>query len=104
TVGLGGDVMLLQERRLRVAIDPVAHGPELVRVRPGEAMAERDVAVGGDAEQSEAGAARVGLRHALVNLLERVLDVREAMMSVDDDVLYEFGAERPERAQHPISA
>ena len=57
-VGLVRDVMRLEERLLRVAIDAVADGPELVRVGPGEAVAQRDVAVGRDAEQAEAGAAR----------------------------------------------
>src|SRR5262245_53023002 len=45
-VGLVDDVMLLEEAGLRVAIDPVAHRAELVRVGAGEAVAERDVAVG----------------------------------------------------------
>src|SRR5262249_53913434 len=70
-VGLVGDVMTLEERNLRVAVDAVAHRAELVRIGAGEAVAERDVAVGRDAEQAEPGAARVGLAHALVDLLER---------------------------------
>src|SRR3954465_7497272 len=49
-IGLVGDVMLLQKCRLRAAIDPVVDGPELVRVGAGEAVAERDIAVGRHAE------------------------------------------------------
>ena len=55
---------------------------ELVRVGSGEAVAQRDVAVGRDAQQAEAGAARERLAHALVDFLERLLDVREAVMPV----------------------
>ena len=43
-----------EKRDLRLAIDAVAHRAQLVRVRPGEPMAQRDIAVGRDAEQAEA--------------------------------------------------
>src|SRR5262245_32509667 len=50
-VSLVADVMLLQERRLRVAIDAVPHRAELVRVRSRESMAQRDIAVSRHAQE-----------------------------------------------------
>src|SRR2546430_3187531 len=83
-VGLVGDVVLLEKGQLRAAIDSVADGADLVRIAAGEPMTERHVAVGRDAEQPETRAARVGLAHALVQLLERLADVREAVMTIRD--------------------
>ena len=57
-------------------------------------MAERDVAVGRHAHETEAGATRVGLAHALVNLLERVAHVREAVVFSGERVLQELRARR----------
>ena len=82
----------------------VAHRAQLVRVRSGEAMTQRDIAVGRDAEQAEPGAARVGLAHALVNLFERFGDVREAVMPVRDRVLEPFLREEPELREHAVEA
>src|SRR4051812_831909 len=45
TVGLVGDMVLLQECRLFVPIDAVGDGAEFVCVRPREAVAQRDIAV-----------------------------------------------------------
>src|SRR6185295_16772453 len=81
-IGLVRDVVRLEKRVLRVPIDAVAHGAELVRIRPCEAMAQRDVAVGRDTDEAETGAARKRLAHALVELLKRLFHVREAMVPV----------------------
>src|SRR4030095_3053430 len=89
-VRLVGDVMLLEERVLRVAVDAIAHVADAVRLGPGEPVAQRDVTIGRDAEQSEAGPARIGLADALVQLLERLLHVREAVMPVRDGGLEEL--------------
>ena len=69
---------------------PSPHRAELVRVGPGEAVAQRDVAVGRDAQQPEAGAAGKRLADALVHLLERLLHVREPVMPVRDRRLEEL--------------
>src|SRR4051812_26911190 len=45
----------------------------------GEAMAEGDIAVRRDTHETDPRAARIGLAHSLVNLLERVAHIREAM-------------------------
>ena len=83
---------------------PSATVPELVRVGSGEAVAERDVSVGGDAHQPEPGAARERLAHALVDLFERLLDVREAVVPVVDRVFEELVGEIPELAEHVVVA
>src|SRR5581483_2346843 len=65
-VGLVRDVVLVEKGLLRAAIDAVAHAADLVRVAAGEPMAQRDVAVGRDAEQAETRAAWIGFADALV--------------------------------------
>src|SRR5262249_17794821 len=81
-IGLVRDGMALQKRSPRASINSIADTPQLVCVRSGESMAERDVAVGRDAQQSQTCAARIRLAHPLVNLLEGVFDVRESMVPV----------------------
>ena len=82
-VGLVGDVVRLEERLLLLPRSmPSRTVPSLCVVGAGEAVTERDVAVGGDAHQAEPGAARIRLAHALVDLLQRLPDVREAVMAV----------------------
>src|SRR5256885_7355699 len=103
-VGLVRDVMLLEKRLLRMPIDAVAHAADLVRVAAGEAMAERDVAVGRDAEQPQPGSARVRLADALVQLLERLLYVREAVVAIGDRRLEVFVGEIAELIEHAIVA
>ncbi len=49
-VGLVGDVVRLEERALRAAIDPVADGAELVIVGAREAVTERHIAGRRDAQ------------------------------------------------------
>src|SRR4051812_16873250 len=78
-IGLVIDVMRLQEPGLTAVIDTGEHGAQLVLVGAREAMTERDVSVGRDAEQAESGATRMRLAHALVDFLERVAHIREAM-------------------------
>src|SRR5690349_18516159 len=78
-IGFLGDVMPIEKRRLRLAIDPVAYGPELVRVRSREPVAQRDVAIRRNAKETETGAAGIGLAHAFVDFLQRLLDVGEAV-------------------------
>src|SRR5918994_1460104 len=67
-IGFVCDVMRVEELLLLFPADAVVHGAEAMRVRPGEAMAQRDVAVRRNAHQSDAGAARIGLRVPLVDL------------------------------------
>ena len=50
-----------------------------LRVAAGEPVTQRHVAVGRDAHKAESGAAGIGLAHPLVNLLERVAHIREAV-------------------------
>ena len=50
--------------------------------RPREAMAERDLAVCGHAHQADARAARIRLRMPVMELLQRLANVREAVMPV----------------------
>ncbi len=65
-------------------------------------MAERDVAVGRDAHQPEAGAARIRLGVALVNLLQRLAHVREAMMPVGQRGVAILLGEPPELRQQVV--
>src|SRR4029453_10968918 len=58
----------------------------------------------GHAEQAETGAARIGLAHALVNLLERVLHVREPVMAVLGDPFEALAGQRPELGEHPVES
>src|SRR5678815_2075166 len=92
-VGLVVDVMRLEERRLRGVIDAAEHTAELMAVGAGEAMAERDVAVGRHAEQTESGAARMRLAHPFVNFLERIAHVRETVPASGERRLEVIGGE-----------
>src|SRR5262249_41685248 len=59
------------------------------------------------AEQAETGTARIRFAHALVDFFERVLHVREAVMTVDSDLFQELVGERPkliEQAFEPVLA
>src|SRR5437867_4218808 len=103
-IGLLGDVMLFEEGGLRAAIDAVAHRPKLVRVRPGEPVAERDVAVGRHAEQAQSGAAGIRLADALVDFLQRILHVRKSVVPIRRDVLEELLRERAKLIEHAIEA
>jgi hypothetical protein len=94
----------LEKVRLDRAVNPVANGAELVLVGAGEPVTQRDVAARRHAEQSQAGTARIRLAHALVNFLERVLDVRESMMQVPHRGFLELDGECPELIQHPIKS
>src|SRR5678810_497557 len=67
-------------------------------------MAEGNVAVGRDAHETEAGTTRVRLAHALVDLLQRVAHVREAVMSSGERVLEELLSETLELAEHRLEA
>ena len=67
-------------------------------------MAQRHVAVGRHSQQAHARPAGIGLAHALVNFFERVLDVRETMVPVLDDVVAEVAGERAELVEHPVES
>src|SRR3954447_20024913 len=103
-VGLVRDVVLLEKRRLGAAIDSVADAANFVLVAAGEAMAERHVAVGCDPEQSEAGTARIGFADALVQFLEGLVDVGEAVMTIRDRRLEKFMGQVAELIEHAIVA
>ena len=75
-------MMLLQKIDLHQAVDAVAHGAQFVRVGAGEAMAQRDIAIGRDAHQTEACAARIRLADAFMDLFQRVFHIRESVMPV----------------------
>src|SRR4051812_41238513 len=103
-VGLVVDVVRLQEGLARRAVDPVVDRAEPVRVRPGEAVAERHVAVGRHAQKSEARAARERLAHAAMDLGERLLDVRKAVVPVLQRERKEFVGEIAELLEHQVVA
>src|SRR5439155_3106646 len=103
-VGLVGDVVLLEEGRLRPPLDSVADGSELVRVRSREAVTQRDVAVRRHPEQPQARAARIRLADAFVNFLQRILHVRESVMAIFDDMSEKIRRERAELIEHAIEA
>ena len=92
-VSLVGDVMLEQEVVLARVVDAIEHPAQLVLVRSGEAVAERNVAVGRHAHEAEPRAARIGLAHAFVNFLERVAHVREAMAASGERRVEKLGGE-----------
>ena len=95
-IGLVVDVMLLQKPDLHQPVDAVAHRAQLVRVGAGEAMAQRHVAIGGDAHQPQSRAARIRLADAFVDLFQRVLHVGEAVMPVLQRCFQELGGQRLE--------
>jgi hypothetical protein len=85
-------------------VDAVADGAEPVIGGAGEAVAERHVAVRGDAHQPHAGAARVRLARALVDLLERVAHVGEAVVPAGERGLEELVRQRVELVEHASEA
>src|SRR5712691_7160873 len=103
-VGFVRDVMLLEERVLRVPVDAVGARPQFVRVGAGEAVTQGDISVGRDAHEPESRAAWKRFAHAFVDLFQRLLDVREAVMPVRDRVLEELVCEIPELAEHVVVA
>src|SRR5437773_265854 len=74
-IGFVRDVVMFEERRLRAAIDAAPNRPQLVRVGARKPVAERDVAIGRDAEEAQSGAAGIRLAHAFVDFLQRILHV-----------------------------
>src|SRR5262249_37771570 len=76
-LGLRGNVVRLQERRLRGAIDAAAHVSQPMLVGPGEAVAERHVARGRDAKEPEARAARPRFGGAAMDFTDRLAHVAE---------------------------
>src|SRR5688572_21265113 len=70
-VGLARDVMRLQELLLLLPRHAVADRAERMIFRPGETMAERDLAVGRYAHQADARTARIRLRMPMMQLLQR---------------------------------
>src|SRR5258705_6098929 len=61
-IGLVVDVMRIEKRLLLLPRHAFGDGAETVVVGAGEAMAQRDFAVGRDAHEADAGAARIRLR------------------------------------------
>src|SRR5262249_26568611 len=99
-IGLVRDVMLLEKRVLRGAVDPIAHGPKLVRVRASKPMTERHIPVRGNTHQAKAGATRVRLADAFVQLIQGFLDVGEAMVPIRDSVVKKLIRKLTELRQH----
>src|ERR1041385_9505164 len=62
-------------------------------------MAQGDVAVGGDTHEAKPGAAWIRLAHSLVDLLERVAHVREAVPSPRECGVEEVSRQRLKAAQ-----
>src|SRR5262245_36629540 len=67
-ISLVCDVMLLKKRCLRLPIEAIANGAELVGVRSGESMTEGHVTIGRYAQQAKPGTARIRFAHSLVDL------------------------------------
>src|SRR5260370_944179 len=103
-IRLGGDVMFFEEADLHQPVDAAAHGAQLVLIGTGEAVAQSHVAIGGDAHQSQARAARISFTDALVNLFQRVLHVRESVMPVFQCGFEELLGERLELAEHGVES
>ena len=95
-------MVVSEELELALAVEPGVHRPDAVVVRSREPVAERHVAVGGHAHQPQARAARERLADALVDLLDRVLDVREPVVPVVDRELEELLRQLLELAQHAV--
>src|SRR5436190_15621937 len=98
------NVMALEKGPLRLAIDAVADTAQTVPVRSGKTVAQRDIAAGRDAEKTEAGAAGIGLAHALVELLQRSLDVGGSVVPVGDRRLEKLKGELAELTEHLVVA
>ncbi len=96
TVGLFRDVMRLEKRLLTIPAHAVVHGAELVRIGSRETMTERDVTVGGDAHQPDAGAAGIRLGVSLMDFLQRLAHVGEAVMAIVQRRVEVFMGERAE--------
>src|ERR1035438_10181661 len=101
-IGLIIDVMFFEKPDLYQPIDSIANGPQLVRVRACETMAQRHVAIGGNAHQPQARTARIRFAHALVDFFQRVLDVRESVMAVLERRFQEVCCQRAELLQHSV--
>src|ERR1035438_2011819 len=101
-VGLVINVMFFEKPDLYQPIDSIANGPQLVRVRARETMAQRHVAIGGNAHQPQARAARIRFAHALVDFFQRVFNVRKSVMPVFERCLQKVCSERAELLQHGI--
>ena len=96
--------MLFEKPDLHQPVHAVANRPQLVFVRPGEAMAQRHVAVRSHAHQPQPGPARVCFAGALVDLFQRVLHVREPVVPPVHRRLQPFAGQRAELAQHGIES
>mgnify|MGYP005640883859 CR=1 FL=1 len=103
-IGLLVDVMALEKRPLGVGVDPVTDRAELVGVGAGEPVTQRHVTVGGDAHQTKTRAAGQRLACALVQLLDRIAHVAEAVMPTGQRGLQELVAERSELSEHLIES
>src|SRR5512133_1591272 len=103
-IGLVRDVMLGEKVILTRVIDAVEHGAELVRVRAREAMTERHVTVSRDPHESNPGTARIRLAHSLVQLFERIADVRESVPPAGERRLEKIRRERLESAEQRLKA
>src|SRR5678815_1521688 len=98
------DVMLGEKVILARVVDAVEHRAELVRVGTGEAMTERDVTIRRHAHEAKSGAAWIRFAHSLVQLLERVAHVREAVPPAGERRLKEVRGERLKPAQKRLKA
>src|SRR5438552_1866733 len=85
---------------LRVAIDAVRDRAHRALFIADEAMTRGEIAVGGDAEVSRAGAARIWTMRAAMNLAHRVRHVREWITITGDETSFEFGAAIDHRIEH----
>ena len=97
------DVAAVEKVVLLLAIDAGGDVAQRVRVGIDKAMARRDIAGGPDAQQAQAGAAGMRFVHALIQLAERVADIREAVHLAAQRVFQIFvGQERgTDRARRP---
>ncbi len=93
-----------QEIGLLLAIDAGGDVAQRVGVGIDEAMARRDVARRSDAQQSKTRAAGMRLVDALVQLGQRVADVRESVHLAAQRVFEIFVRQRVELLQHAVHA
>ena len=103
-IGLVRDVMGVEERLLALPRDTVPHGSQTVLVGTREAVTQGDAAVGGDAHQANAGATRIRLGVAVMDLLQRLADVREAVVPALQRCLEVIGGQRAELFEQVIEA
>src|SRR5688572_6351054 len=103
-VGLVRDVMRVEKLLLLLPRHAVANGAETVIVRPCEAMAQRDAAVGRNAHQSKPGAARVRFGMTVMDLLQRFANVRKPVMPVCQRRFEIIGSKRAELIEQVIEA